>query len=257
MPSKTYDIVSIFRTIIGLLSDKNHSAITLEELSIACNITKKSLLPILNSLEKKGWINEDHNTNTYSIGMKLLFFSRKNKLDLELVRQLAPAMDHLSKECNQTVELNILDGLSCVCLHKVEPEKSICIASRVGRQGPLHAGATGKVLLAFAKDSVKDAVLASPLTRYSENTITDLQLLVAELSCIKRQRFAQSVEELDPGAGAVAVPLLNDNGNLIAGISIIGTKFNYYLEKKFWLEKLVETTASLPTVKQKNIKHIC
>lgn len=85
------------------------------------------------------------------------------------------------------------------------------------------------------------------MEKYSPHTITDPSKMLQELSRIRALGYATSIEEYDPGAAAVSAPILNNKRDIIAEISVIGTRFSYEQEHRFWLRELVEAISTIPT----------
>jgi DNA-binding IclR family transcriptional regulator len=68
-------------------------------------------------------------------------------------------------------------------------------------------------------------LLGSQLQRYTEHTITDLDLLERELDVVREQGWAATVEEYEPGLNAVAAPVRDHDGTVVAALSVAGPSF--------------------------------
>jgi DNA-binding IclR family transcriptional regulator len=101
-----------------------------------------------------------------------------------------------------------------------ESTQTLRVHSDVRR--PLHAGASGKVLLAHAPEEIRQAVLTSELTRYTANTITQRSKLTKELANVQTQGYAVSFGEIAADAVAVAAPVRAISGQVVAALSISG-----------------------------------
>ncbi|MGI5466788.1 IclR family transcriptional regulator [Streptomyces sp. CA-132043] len=86
---------------------------------------------------------------------------------------------------------------------------------------PFHCGASGKALLAFGAPEIHRRVLAAPLRRRTQWTITDPDRLRAELERVRQQGFAVDRQELVAGYGAVAAPVLA-SGVAVATLTVVG-----------------------------------
>jgi DNA-binding IclR family transcriptional regulator len=91
-----------------------------------------------------------------------------------------------------------------------------------GRTQPLYAGASSKLLLAFMDESQWDLMLDTPLESLTATTITEPGRLLDQLHQIRQQGYAVSDGEIDVGARAVAVPIRDGHGEVIAALSIEG-----------------------------------
>jgi DNA-binding IclR family transcriptional regulator len=94
----------------------------------------------------------------------------------------------------------------------------------VGQHIPLHATSNGKVLLSGLDDDALDAALGT-LSTYTEHTITRRAKLREELARVREQGHALAVDELEVGLTAVAAPVRNAHGDVVASMSVSGPTF--------------------------------
>jgi len=88
---------------------------------------------------------------------------------------------------------------------------------------PLHTGASSKILLAHQDDGYIDTYLKNnSLTAFTDRSITDAKALEEELKSIRKQGYSVSDSEVDDNACAISVPLLDQRGRLIAGLTVAG-----------------------------------
>ncbi|WP_454741615.1 IclR family transcriptional regulator [Cupriavidus necator] len=92
--------------------------------------------------------------------------------------------------------------------------------TEIGNRRPLHVGASGKLLLAYAAPAVVDAVLAHQLERFTAKTIVEPQQLRDELAAIRAAGYAVSLGERDADAVSAAAPLRDHSGATVASLSI-------------------------------------
>ncbi len=199
----------------------------IRELAERCRTSKSTIHRILLSLKEKGWVYQDEETQNYRIGVRFLLFADEWRSRLELVRLSGPIMEDLVDETGQTAILSLLEENHAVCLHKVESKNAIKLVSRIGGHTPLHATATGKTLLAFAPERLQARLLLQPLRAYTPMTITSPTELSAELERIRARGYATSIEEVDAGAASVGAPVRGPKGELVAGLSIAGPRFDF------------------------------
>jgi DNA-binding IclR family transcriptional regulator len=130
-----------------------------------------------------------------------------------VVEPATAVMADLSEEVGETVILTAPCALEAIVLHVVEAERhSVRLSYALFRRGAMHRGASGKVLAAFLEPGERarllDAVSAPGLE--------------AELDAVRREGIVVTVGELDEGAAAVAAPILDRRGRLVAGLSVAG-----------------------------------
>ena len=121
-----------------------------------------------------------------------------------------PVMRELVATTNETVLLTRRHHDRVVTLERVEPAgTTIRLSYERGQVLPIHAGASAKVLIAFADDAEVDRILAAvPLQRFTSNTVTDPARLRVELAEIRASGFARSYGELDEGVVGIGAPIL-------------------------------------------------
>ncbi len=205
---------------------KSGGDVGIREIARRTDIPRSTVQRLLDSLETNGWVAQDAKTQNYRVSLRFLTFADAWRLKLELTCRARNVMDDLCAQSRQTVLLLVQEGTKGICLHRVEPERTIKLVAEVGRTFALHAAACGKILLAFAPLPLREKILASSLKSYTPTTITDPPLLKQEIMQIRKNGYAISFEEMTPGAAEIAVPLLDAQGNLIAALSIAGPRFD-------------------------------
>ena len=137
-------------------------------------------------------------------------------------RLARPYCDALARFSGETVNVNILSNLSCVCIDKVRGNESMQLDWRVGARGPLHCGGSAKAMMAFLPPIEMAQVLASPLQPFNANTITDPAALTAEAARIRARGYAIDDQEIILGVFCVGVPIVGRNGYPVGAISVSG-----------------------------------
>jgi DNA-binding IclR family transcriptional regulator len=137
------------------------------------------------------------------------------------LRQVAsPFLHDLYGATLATVHLAVRDGPHALYVDRLSGHASVPVVSEVGSRLPLHATGVGKVLLAHAPEEVQAAVLAdlTPVTPY---TVTQPGRLRSQLARVRREGFAQTLEEMSLGACSVAVPVRAPGGPVVAALGIV------------------------------------
>ncbi len=171
-----------------------------------------------------GFLIRDPLNKHYRLGPSALELGSRAQASFDLRQTALPVLRQLSRETGETALLTTPDpqGRHSLCLERMESSHSLRMSVEPGRLMPLHAGAMQKVLLAFMDPSEVERVLEQPLERLCTNTITDPERLRRELREIRRRAYASSFEETDHGLWGVAVPILDLNGSITAGVGTAG-----------------------------------
>lgn len=197
------------------------NGITASELLHLLDIPKTTLYRLLSSMVKNELLSYFPETGNYTIGPK--FTLTYVSMDERAARLRETAMPHLHALANQaeeTVKLSVLSGLQSYTIATVESSRPLRISVDTGAIFPLHAGATGKVLLCAFNDTALQRYFKSYGTAYTDATITDINEMKKELEIIRKRGYATDIGEYMPEICAVAAPVTDLSGQIIAAISI-------------------------------------
>lgn len=127
----------------------------------------------------------------------------------------------LVDETGQTAFLSLLRDDSAVCIDWVQGRGIGVLILKPGRALPLHAGAAGRLLLAYAADA--EAYLSgAPFEQLTPSTRTTREQLQADIALTREQGFTVSDEDATIGIGALGMPIRDAAGTTIACVSIGG-----------------------------------
>ena len=206
------------------------------EISKKLGFHKSTTHAILNTLKDEGYIIYEPDTKKYSLGFKILRLSKIIAYQSELRSYALPIMEDLSKKCEEDIALNILVEGRRVCIELVESRYFVRQFVPIGKALPLHCSAAGKAMLAYlTEDQVNNIIRKYGLERFTDNTITDVDVLRRELNLIRERGFAVSYEEYGKDAASIGFPLFNQKGQIIGSLSIqtIITRITEETKKNF------------------------
>ncbi|MDL5157115.1 IclR family transcriptional regulator [Actinomycetospora termitidis] len=156
-----------------------------------------------------------------SVGLRMLELSALAPRGLGLREVAFPHLDDLHRATGGNVHLGVRDGHEVVYVEALRSRHTAQVSSRVGDRWPLHATGTGVVLLAHADPADVDEVLARPLARYTARTRTDPALLRTCLAQVRRDGVAVLRGQITDDAMAVAVPVADRTGDVVAALSLV------------------------------------
>ena len=204
---------------------QEHEEFTADEISRRYKIPLSSTYKYLDILLKKGFVAKNFDTKKFGIGLTLFKLGNLFHANIRLTEIALPYMRSLSELSGETVILTVIHGWESMCIEKVESTKRLKFSVARGATLPLHAGASSKILLAYQENTFVNAfVKTAELTALTKNTITDCDLLNKELRAIRKQGVAISDGEADLVAIAVAAPIFDHQGKILAGISIVAPR---------------------------------
>jgi DNA-binding IclR family transcriptional regulator len=159
------------------------------------------------------------------MGLVRLAGAATMRMDLSL--QSRPVCERLAAEVAETINVAVLDDDEAVNIDQVMGPSAITSHNWVGQRTPLHATSSGKVLLAYLPDAAIDARTAS-LKRYTANTVSDPDVLRAQLFTTREEGYAYTIEELEEGLNAVAAPIFAQTGQVLGAVSVSGPSFRLH-----------------------------
>ena len=158
----------------------------------------------------------------WELSFRLLEITGMQLERIDLPRLCRPFAEKIAEATGETVNINALSGTMGVCLDKVRGNERMQLDLRIGSRGALNCGGAGKAMLAYMAEDRREAIYASPLPRLTENTITDPDLLRAEVERIRSRFYSIDDQEVVMGVYCIAVPILDRSGLAAGAISVTG-----------------------------------
>lgn len=202
---------------------QDEAELSLKQIVELSGLTRNRALRLTGTLQAKGYLVRDTNTALFSLGPQLLVLGKAWERRLDLVALARPILRQLAQDTGESATLYIREDLERVVLAREEGTYDIRHTVLEGQRMALHAGAAGKVLLAFGTVEVLEGILAQEtLPKLTANTIGDVVKLQKQIVHIRTQGYATSRAERDPDAASVAAPVFNADNKLVAALSIAG-----------------------------------
>ena len=191
-------------------------------LSERLGLHKSTVSRLLSTLQQEGFVEQDLETSKYRLGLGLVSLAGYALEHIDLRRVAQPYLSSLAELTQETINMTTLDGNECVNIERVASPRLIRYAGSIGRRTPTHCTSTGKVLLAYLTRPERDAILPESLLRFTAKTIVDREILEQALAQVCQQGYAIAHEEFEEDLTAMAAPIYNHTGRVIATVSISG-----------------------------------
>jgi IclR family acetate operon transcriptional repressor len=202
-------------------------------------LSKAVVYRILQSLVSREVLATDPGTVGYRLGPAAVALGASALRRFDARAAAAPVLRKLRDVTGETTTLSGLVGDERVYLEQFESRAEIKMTVDIGKRFPLHAGSSGKAILAALPDWRRDAVLSGELAALTDRTITDEAALREELATIAREGVAVSLGERQAGAGSVAAALMGPDGEVHGSISVCGPVYRFTPEKVDRYRRLV------------------
>ncbi len=209
-------------TILEALARSGELGVT--EVAGELDVHKSTAFRLMSTLEGRGLIEQTDERGKYRLGVGLLRLAGATTARLDVVQEARPICRALAASTGETVNVAVLSESSALYLDQVAGSSTLQPHNWVGQHIPLHATSNGKVLLSGLGEEELDEVLGS-LPAYTDLTITKRSALRGELDVVREQGHAVAVDELEVGLTAVAAPVRNAHGDVIASLSVSGPTF--------------------------------
>ncbi len=242
--AKSYSVPAVERTldIIEAMASNSHE-MTITQANRKFSIPKSSVYAILQTLKSRGYVDKDID-DRYFLTLKIFSLASALVDSLDLRKRLSPYLRELTGKAGITGHLAVLDGGYAVYIEKVEVLGALRLTTWVGKRMPVHSTSIGKALIAHLPDDEIDRLVAARgLKRFTERTITSSRRLKTELARVRANGYAVSNEENEAGVRAVASPIFDHDGSVVAAVNLGGPAVQMTVEDLPALGKLIRSAA--------------
>jgi DNA-binding IclR family transcriptional regulator len=235
----TVQVIERMFTLMDVLASREE-AVSLKEISAKTGLHPSTAHRILNDLAIGRYVDRPQ-PGTYRLGMRLLELGNLVKGRLNVRDAAMAPMRELHKQIHQPVNLSMRQGDEIVYIERAYSERSgMQVVRAIGGHAPLHLTSVGKLFLAADDPQrVRAYATRTGLSGHTKNSITQLPVLERELSKVRQYGVARDDEELELGVRCMAAGIYDDQGKLVAGLSISAPTGRLDEE---WLPKLQAVT---------------
>ena len=237
--------IQVLERIFALLDvlASHQDPVSLKVISEQSGLHPSTAHRILNDLTIGRYVDRPE-PGSYRLGMRLLELGNLVKARLDVRDAALAPMRELHKLTHQPVNLSMRQGDEIVYVERTYSERSgMQVVRAIGGRAPLHLTSVGKLFLAHDDPQrVRAYATRTGLAGHTRNSITDLTSLERELRGCAQYGTARDDEELELGVRCMAAGILDDQGKLVAGLSISAPADR--LEES-WLERLRATAAQI------------
>ncbi len=165
---------------------------------------------------------ERHDAGNYRLGIRLLELGSLVKSRINLREVALPFMQELHEKIGEAINLGARHDDDIVYLERTSSGRALVrVVYLVGGRAPLHLTSLGKLFLAAeSAQKVRDYAKRSGLPGKTPHSLTSLETLEKELDKVRRHDIAYDDEEAELGLKCVAAPIRDDEGRIIAALSV-------------------------------------
>lgn len=194
---------------------------TLNELTTASGMNKTTVHRLMATLIHAGWVDRT-DEGAYRIGLRVFEIGSSALEELDIRSAARSYMTELAEAFGDTAYLMVPAEQGAVCIDRVEGKNTLVVAGiNVGNVIPYHAAAGPTVMLAYS-EKLRIKWVRDGLPAFTDRTLVDATQLQEHLDTVRRDGYSLSNSDYLDGVAAVAAPILDHSGTLIASISIGG-----------------------------------
>ncbi len=196
-------------------------AISLKDIAEKTGLHPSTAHRILNDLAIGRFV-ERSQPGSYRLGMRLLELGNLVKGRLNVRDAALLPMRELHKKIQQPVNLSVRQGDEIIYVERAYSERSgMQVVRAIGGRAPLHLTSVGKLFLsADDVQRIRAYATRTGLHGQTKNSITQLPALEREMAKVRQMHYALDNEELELGVRCMACGIYDDQGKLVAGLSI-------------------------------------
>jgi DNA-binding IclR family transcriptional regulator len=230
-------------TVLGLFDAENREW-TLDEIAERAGLPRMTAYRMIRTMESAGYLVRDSVTSRYHLGPALLATTYLCESYSELVTIARPYLEDLTAKTGEAATLAVeVDGVA-VSVFMVDTPRPLKREVAVGRIIGDTANANGKVFAAFKSAEERAELVSMPRTRLTSSTIIDPEVLEAELGKVRSNDIAFDNEERNIGTCAVAAPVRDQLGKVIAAVSLVVPAGRFGSDERQRFAEAVKVTAS-------------
>jgi IclR family acetate operon transcriptional repressor len=225
LPRQAGEVQAVSRAVRALELIAEAGELGVSDLGRGLGVHKATASRLAATLAAGGLIERDPASDRYRLGFGLLRLVGAAMASIDLVRTAHPVLEELAERTHETVNIGVRSGDGVVYVDQVSSAHLVASTNWVGRRTPLHCSSSGKVLLAHMPEAERQQALARPLEALTARTVTDPARLRRQLEEVRVRGYATIREELEEGLNAVAAPVRQSDGAVVAALSVSGPSF--------------------------------
>jgi DNA-binding IclR family transcriptional regulator len=226
--SQAGGVQSVDRAITVLEILAEHGEAGVSEVAADIGVHKSTAFRLLGALETRGLVEQVGERGKYRLAFGIVRLAGAVTGRIDITQQSRPVCERLADEIGETVNVAVMREHYAINLYQVRGPGAITAHNWVGQLTPLHATSSGKVLLAHMPAKERAALLSKiRLNKMTPHTLSTKTQLEKNLAETRERGYSWTLEELEVGLHAMAAPVRDRDGNVIAALSASGPAYRF------------------------------
>ncbi|GAA5647816.1 MULTISPECIES: IclR family transcriptional regulator [Vibrio] len=217
----------------------NDEPVQAKTLSEQLNVPLSSLYRHLKLLKEWSLIEESPHDKTLIIGPAALLLMRSYETSPHNLDAVEAVLCRLQKQTGEMAAYMVPVGYRALCVSRKESMQALRCSYVQGQSQPLLRGASSKVMLAFMPASRCEKILR----HFGEaHRLHEWQ---GELEQIRKQGYAVSTSEIDPGVSGISAPVMKGS-KLVGAVSVMAPAHRVQRDKQRIILHVLQASRALP-----------
>ncbi|MFD5521339.1 IclR family transcriptional regulator [Streptomyces sp. NPDC127066] len=217
-------------SVLEILAQRGEAGVS--EVAAEIDVHKSTAFRLLGALEARGLVEQAGERGKYRLGFGIVRLAGAVTGRIDITQQGRQVCERLAEEIGETVNIAVMQERYAINLYQVRGPGAVTAHNWVGQLTPLHATSSGKILLAHLPAEERTALLAEAgLKKVTPHTLTSKTKLEKNLAEARERGYAWTLEELEVGLHAMAAPVRDRNGEVIAALSASGPAYRFTEER--------------------------
>lgn len=223
---------------------ENQYPMTLKELSVSNGYPRSTVHALLATMMNHDVVTQD-SSGAYFLGDRLFEYGLSVFSSWSFIQFTKPYLRRISVQTGyDTILAYVNKGRLVNVGYYAGKGTESEIMHFIGKRNPFHATAQGKVFLAFYSDKIiRNLIKKEGMKKYTDNTITEFEVLMTEINLVRKHGYAVGNGELDTEKKVVSVPVYEKNGNVIYALGVMGSSVQIKDEDISGLVKILKREA--------------
>jgi DNA-binding IclR family transcriptional regulator len=214
-----YNVRAVERALnILACFDNDHPELGISEIALIANLHKATAYRIVTTLVNHGYLEWIEEAQKYRLGKELASLGFKVIQRMDLRREALPFMKELVEVWGETCDLSVFDQGKVFYIEIIRGNHALTISAAIGQRLPAYCTASGKLFLSHLPEAELDSILEQPLSKKTENTVVNINDLKKQFEIVLKNGYAVDYEEFELGVCAIAAPIYNRQGKIVAAI---------------------------------------
>lgn len=213
-------------SVLEILAQRGEAGVS--EVAGEIDVHKSTAFRLLGALEARGLVEQAGERGKYRLGFGIVRLAGAVTGRIDITQQGRPVCERLAEEIGETVNIAVMQEHYAINLYQVRGPGAITAHNWVGQLTPLHATSSGKILLAHLPTKERATLLTETgMKKVTARTITAKTKLEKNLADARERGYAFTLEELEIGLHAMAAPVRNRDGEVVAALSASGPAYRF------------------------------